>query len=108
MLHREPDEQGKLDWRQIAGLDNHGEYHTEIPESLCQEAATETREYETACIRQEISFLTYIQDYFSRNRLRHVQKTYDDRMRGFASGDEIRIMVFWSGRLEEHRICNAR
>lgn len=108
MLHREPDERGKLDWRQIAGLDKHGEYHTELPESRCQEAAAETREYETACIRQEIAFLLYMQDYFSKNQLRHVQKIHDDRMRAFARGEEIRIMVFCNGRLEEHRIRNTR
>jgi hypothetical protein len=108
MLHREPDERGKVDWRQIAGLDEHGAYHTDIPESLCKEAACETREYETACIRQEISFLVYIQDYFSRNQLRHVQKIYDERMRAFARGEEIRIMVFWNGQLEEHRIRSTQ
>jgi Fe-S-cluster containining protein len=108
MLHREPDERGKLDWRQIAGLGEHGEYHTELPESHCQEAAAETREYETACIRQEIAFLAYMQDYFSRNRLRHVQKIHDNRMRAFARGEEIRIRVFCNGRLEEHRIRNTR
>jgi Fe-S-cluster containining protein len=108
MLHREPDERGKLDWRQIAGLGEHGEYHTELPESHCQEAAAETREYETACIRQEIAFLAYMQDYFSRNRLRHVQKIHDNRMRAFAREEEIRIRVFCNGRLEEHRIRNTR
>lgn len=108
MLHREPDERGKLDWRQIAGLNEHGEYNTEIPESLCREAAAETLEYETACIRQEILFLLYIQDYFSRNHLRHVQKIHDDRMRAFARGGELRVMVFCNGRLEEHRIQNTR
>jgi len=108
MLHREPDEQGKIEWRQISGLDEHGEYHTEIPGDLIREAAAETREYETACIRQEISFLRYIQEYFSDNRLRHVQKIYDDRMRGFSHGEEIRIMVFCNGRLEEHRISGRR
>lgn len=104
MLHREPDERGKLDWRQIAGLDEHGEYHTEIPEELCQTAAAETRNYELACIRQEISFLAFMQEYFSKNRLRHVQKVYDDRMRAFTRGDEIRVMVFYNGMLEEHRV----
>jgi Fe-S-cluster containining protein len=104
MLHREPDEQGKIDWRQISGLDQHGEYNTEIPADLCQDAARETQEYEAACIRQEISFLEYVQDYFSKNRLRHVQKIYDDRMRAFARGEEIRVMVFYQGRLEEHRV----
>ena len=104
MLHREPDERGNIDWRQVAGLNEHGEYNTEIPENLCQEAAAVTREYETACIRQEISFLEFMQDYFSQNQLRHVQKIYDDRMRAFARSEEIRVMVFFDGRLEERRI----
>jgi len=108
MLHREPDEQGNVDWRQIAGLDQHGEYHTEIPEIRCHEAAAETKDYEIACIRQEIAFLVCMQDYFSQNQLRHVQKIYDDRMRAFARGEEIRIMVFCNGRLEEHRIVHTR
>lgn len=104
MLHREPDENGRIDWRQIAGLGEHGEYHTEIPDSLCCETAVETLGYETAVIRQEIAFLTYIRDYFSQNRLRHVQKIHDDRMREYEKGGEIRVMVFFNGHLEEHRI----
>jgi Fe-S-cluster containining protein len=104
MLHREPDENGDIDWRQISGLNEHGGYHTKIPERVCQEIASETLEYEAACLRQEIAFLTFIRDYFSRNRLRHVQKIYDDRMREYDTGKEIRIMVFHSGRLEQHQI----
>jgi uncharacterized protein len=104
MLHQEPDERGKIDWRQIAGLDEHGEYHTEIPWDLCNEAAAETREYEIACLKQEIDFLMYIQEYFSKNHLRHVQKTYDDHGKAFTKGEEIRVMVFYNGRLEEHQI----
>ena len=108
MLHREPDEEGKIDWRQISGLDQHGEYNTEIPETLCEQAAAETREYEIACIRQEISFLVYMRDFFRENQLRHVQKIYDDRMRAFARGKAIRVMVFCDGQLEDHWICNKR
>lgn len=29
MLHREPDETGNIEWRQIGGLNKHGLYHTE-------------------------------------------------------------------------------
>ena len=108
MLHREPDEHGRADWRQIAGLDEHGEYHTEIPLDECDRAAEITREYEIACLKQEIAFLAFIFEYFSHNRLRHVQKIYDDRMRAFIRGEEIRIMVFCNGRLEEHRIRKNR
>lgn len=108
MLHREADDEGNIDWRQISGLDEHGEYHAEIPGHVCQEAAAETKEYEIACIRQEIAFLEYMHTFFSKNRLRHVQKVYDDRMRAFEQGSAIRIMVFYHGRLEEHRIHNNR
>ena len=104
MLHREPDEQGKVDWRQVSGLGQHGEYHTSIPEPACTDAAAETREYEIARVRQEIAFLSCIRDHFSQNRLRHVQKIYDGRQRAFERGDEIRVMVFYEGRLREHRI----
>lgn len=104
MLHREADDEGNTDWRQIAGLDQHGEYHTEIPESTCAEAATETQNYEIARVRQEIAFLTGIREYFSHRHLRHVQKVYDDRMRAFHRGEEIRVMVFFRGRFEEHRV----
>jgi Fe-S-cluster containining protein len=104
MLHREPDERGKVDWRQFSGLDNHGDYHAAIPEDTCAVLARETKEYENAFLTQEIHFLEFIRDYFAKRGLRHVQKVYDDRMRGFIRGDEITVMVYYDGRLEEHRI----
>ncbi len=104
MLHREPDEQGKVDWRQFSGLDNHGEYHTELPEEECLARARETKEYENAFLTQEIHFLECIRDYFAAHGLRHVQKVYDDNMRGFIRGKEITVMVYYDGCFEEHRI----
>ncbi len=104
MLHREPDERGNVDWRQISGPDKHGEYGFGIPDDLCLDLARETKEYENAFLEQQISFLEFMQDYFVTHRLRHVQKVYDDRMRGFARGEEIRVLVFSDGRLEEHRV----
>jgi Fe-S-cluster containining protein len=106
MLHREPDEFGKVDWRQFAGLELHGEYHKEIPDDECLSIARETKEYENAFLTQEIHFLEFIQDHFTRNRLRHVQKVYDDRLRQFMKGSGITVMVYYDGGLEEHRITN--
>jgi Fe-S-cluster containining protein len=106
MLHREPDEHGKVDWRQFSGLDQHGEYGDVIPEDESLELARETKEYENAFLTQEIRFLEFMQDYFTRHRLRHVQKVYDDRLRGFLKGDEITVRVYYDGRLEEHSIQN--
>jgi hypothetical protein len=33
-----------------------------------------------------------------------VQKVYDDRLRGFNRGDEITVMVYYDGNLEQCRI----
>ncbi len=104
ILHREPDEQGRVDWRQFSGLDEHGEYHVEVDDEECGKAARITTEYENAFFTHEISFLEFIRNYFAENRLRHVQKIYDDRMRAFGKGEELTVMVYYDGGLEEHRI----
>ncbi|MFA4877506.1 MAG: YkgJ family cysteine cluster protein [Methanoregula sp.] len=105
MLHREPDESGSVDWRQFSGLDHHGEYHGVIADEESRELARETKEYENAFLTQEIQFLECIQEYFSRHKLRHVQKVYDDQMRAFSKGEKIRVRVFYTGSFEEHWIC---
>jgi Fe-S-cluster containining protein len=104
MLHREPDESGKIDWRQFSGLDQHGEYGAVISDDESLDLARETKEYENAFLTQEIQFLEFMQEYFSRHRLRHVQKVYDDRLRRFNKGDEITVMVYYDGRLRKHRL----
>ena len=102
MLHREPDEEGNVDWRQVSGLNEHGEYHHEIPREQCTELARETKEYENAVLSQELSFLELIRDCFAELGLRHVQKVYDDRMRGFSKGQSLKVMVYSAGTLEAH------
>jgi len=104
MLHREADEHGDVDWRQFSGLDQHGEYDAEITDDQSLDLARETKEYENAFLTQEIRFLEFMQDYFTRRRLRHVQKMYDDRIRRFNRGEEITVMVFYDGNLEQHRV----
>lgn len=106
MLHREPDDEGKVDWRQFAGLELHGEYDREVPEDEATAMARETKEYENAFLTQEIEFLECIRDHFARHKLRHVQKIYDDRMRAFTKGGVLRVMVYHDGRFEEHMIRN--
>jgi len=105
MLHRELDEHGKVDWRQVAGVDEHGEYEKEIPEETCDAMAKETKEYEEAYLRQELAFLEFIRDYFAKNKLRHVQKVYDDRLRAFhKNGAELTVKVFCNGKLETQKM----
>ncbi len=104
MLHREPDERGHVDWRQFSGLDQHGECDAVIPDDESLDLARETKEYENAFLNHEIRFLEFILDYFSRHKLRHVQKVYDDQIRRYNRGDEITVMVYYNGLLEPHRI----
>ncbi len=104
MLHREADERGDVDWRQFSGLDQHGEYDGEISDEQSLGLARETKEYENAFLTQEIRFLEFMQDYFTRRRLRHVQKMYDDEIRRFNRGEEITVMVFYDGNLEQHEV----
>lgn len=104
MLHREPDESGRVDWRQISGLDQHGAYDGEIPEEEALVSARETKEFENAFLAHEIAFLEFIREYFAENSLRHVQKVYDDRIRAFNKGYPIRVMAFADGTLEEHTL----
>jgi hypothetical protein len=106
MLHREPDESGKIDWRQFSGLDQHGEYDMIISDDESLDLARETKEYENAFLTQEISFLEFMQEYFNSHRLRHVQKVYDDQLRRFNRGEEIIVMVYYDGVLEQHGIKN--
>jgi Fe-S-cluster containining protein len=104
MLHREPDEHGDVDWRQFSGLDQHGEYDAAITDDESLDLARETKEYENAFLTQEIRFLEFMQDFFTCYQLRHVQKVYDDQIRRFNRGEEITVMVYYDGNLDQHRI----
>ena len=105
MLHREPDEDGKVDWRQVAGVDQHGEYGKVISGENCDAIAKETKEYEEAYLRQELAFLEFMRDYFAKNKLKHVQKIYDDRLRAFhKAGATLTVKVFCNGKLETHKL----
>jgi hypothetical protein len=100
MLHREPDGEGVIDWRQISGLDEHGYYHTDIPRDEAVRTAREIRAFEEALLCHELAFLEFTGDFFSRNGLRHVRKVFDDRMREYERGAAVRVMVYFRGRFE--------
>lgn len=96
MLSKEPDDTGRMTWRQIAGLGEHGEYHHEIPDEDCLDIARQTIAYESAFIQQEIAFFEYIDEYFANHKTRHVQRTYDTRLREYRRGTPITVMT-WNG-----------
>lgn len=103
MLHREADESGKVDWRQISGLNEHGRYHSELEDSECKAIARETRAYEEAYLKQMIGFLEAVQAHFRKNGLKHVQRTYDRRMREFLKGEcELEIFVYSGNGFEKY------
>jgi Fe-S-cluster containining protein len=106
MLHREADELGKVDWRQISGLNEHGSYHSELEDSECRAIAQETRVYEEAYLRHMIDFLEAVQAYFKKNGLKHVQRIYDRRMREFLKGEcELEVFIYSGAGFEK---CNLK
>lgn len=107
MLHREADETGTVDWRQISGLNEHGCYNNPIDDAECLRIARETRVYEAAFLDQAIRFRKALRDLFAREGLRHVQRTYDLGMRDFQKGVEVEVRVFHRGRFEPHRVTRS-
>jgi Fe-S-cluster containining protein len=100
MLHREPDDDGIVDWRQISGLNKHGTYHNEISVAESLAIVREVKEYEVAFLEQTIRFYEFVCDHFAEHGLRHIRKVYDDRMRAYKKGEEIGVFVLYNGRLE--------
>ncbi|NLB01531.1 MAG: YkgJ family cysteine cluster protein [Methanomicrobiales archaeon] len=104
MLHREADEAGRVDWRQIGGLNEHGCYNNPIDDAECARIVRETRAYEAAFLEQEIRFRQALRDLFARDGLRYIRRTYDLLMRDFKKGAEVEVRVFHRDRFEPHRI----
>jgi len=104
MLHREPDERGIVDWRQISGLNRHGTYHNEISVGESLVIARDVKAYEIAFLEQTIRFHKFTCDFFAEHGLRHIRKVYDDRMRAFRKGEEIAVFVLFNGQLEPWRM----
>lgn len=105
MLHREADNSGKIDWRQISGLNEHGSYYSELEDSECEAIAQETRVYEEAYLTQMIGFFEDVEAHFRKNGLKHVQSVYDRRMREFLKGKfELEVFVYYKGEFEKYNL----
>ncbi|WP_367343419.1 YkgJ family cysteine cluster protein [Methanomethylovorans sp.] len=102
MLHREADHCGKMDWRQISGLNEHGVYHSEITDEECIRIANLTIDYETAYLEHQICFLEKVNEHFKKQNLKHIQSIYDRMMRKLSKGEKVRVMVYCNGRFEKH------
>lgn len=105
MLHREADEFGKIDWRQISGLNEHGSYYSELDEHACEEIARDVRAYEEAYLKQMIDFFEAVKTHFRKNGLKHVQRTYDRKIREFIKGKcGLEVFVYCKGGFEMQKI----
>ena len=104
MLHRESDKRNKIEWRQISGIYQHGEYGVQISKEESLSIARETMEYEHGFLDHEIAFLECIQNLFTRHNLRHVQKIYDAKMRQYRQGFPITVMVYTDGHFEKYEV----
>nr|WP_281069283.1 YkgJ family cysteine cluster protein [Methanomicrobium sp. W14] len=94
MLHREKDESGRYDWRQISGLNEHGEYNYSVPEDECRSSARETINYEMKYLMQSKKFYEKLMELFLGSNLRPVRKKYDEMMRRFEKGEEVVVFAF--------------
>jgi len=105
MLHQEADEFGKVDWRQISGLNEHGRYNSKIEDSECEAIARETRAYEEAYLKQMIDFFEAVKTHFRKNSLKHVQRIYDRKMREFLKGEcELEVFGYCKGGFEKQKL----
>jgi len=108
MLHQEPDEEGNVDWRQISGLDMHGEYHFSITGEDALRIATDTKIFEDEALAHEIAFLEYTGRYFLEHGLRNVRKKYDDGLRRVHEGEGIEVMVYFQETFEGWSIKSGK
>ena len=104
MLHREPDDEGNFEFRQISGLDLHGSYHNEISKESCKVILKSVKEYESGFQRQKLEFIKVIGRYFKENNLRNSSQMYDRMMREYNKGKAIEVNIFFLGKFEKEII----
>lgn len=102
-LHREPFENGKLEWRCISPPLRHGAICQEVTADECLTLAREIKEHEHAVISHEIEFLEFIRAYFSDQNLRHDQHVFDLAMQRFSRGGAVTVRVYSDQDLAEYR-----
>ena len=104
MIHREADDSGNYDWREISGLNEHGMYGAEICSEEAESVYDVTIKYESGYISQEKEFLEAVSKHFDSNQLKHIPKNYDKQLRAFEKGEEVSVFVYFKGAFREHKI----
>jgi len=108
MLRRSTDMGGEIVWQKFAHPNEHGQSDPIQNFDECLTLAREIKEYETAYLNQQISFLETIHEYFTVHNLRHDPKVYSVRMQRYRQGVPVDIKVFHAGELEKNQIVNYR
>ncbi|WP_373839925.1 YkgJ family cysteine cluster protein [Methanospirillum sp.] len=98
MLHREPDRRKNLEFRQISGLNEHGEYNCPVSDNDAHVFARETIAYEHAWLMQMIDFYTAAGELFEQKRTRHIRAVYDKRIQEFRKGTPVCVHVWYNGK----------
>ena len=101
MLHKEKDEEGNIDFREICGLNEHGLYHNDIEEKSLKEIVMEVKKYETGFLEQKLRYLRKIKEHYQKNNLRNSRQMFDQKMREFERGKEVEVFVFFQDILEK-------
>lgn len=104
MLHREPDEDGNVEFRQVGGLNLHGLYHSELNDETCNEILRAVKKYEISFLRQKLKFNIEVENHFKKHHLKHSRQMYDRMMREFNKGNEIEVYIFFKGNFEKRII----
>jgi len=104
MLHREEDEKGEYDFRQISGLNLHGEYNHPVEKKEAEEIAERTIAYEKEFLEKEIAFYSAVLKHFNENGLRPVRRIYDIKMREFSENLPVTVYVFSKGKFEKNTV----
>ena len=104
MLHREPDRRKNLTFRQISGLNEHGEYHNLISEEESIALAEETIAYEKAWLSQMIDFYSAAGEVFETEKKSHVRRLYDRRIQEFLKGASVEVNVWYQGRFVRSQV----
>ncbi len=104
MLHREPDEDGNIEFRQISGIDMHGTYHNDLKAEQCTEIIKTVKEYEINFLRQQLNFIKEVEKYCKANNLKRSDRMYDIMMRRFKKGETVEVNVFFNGEFTRNNI----
>ncbi|EHQ34613.1 YkgJ family cysteine cluster protein [Methanoplanus limicola] len=104
MLHREEDENGAYDFRQISGLNLHGEYNHPVSREEAEDIAKRTIAYEKEFLKKEIAFYSAVLEYFDKNGLKPVRRIYDRKMKEFNDDIPVVVYVFSKGNFERNTV----